>query len=216
MRPLTAMERDALSEVCNIGVSQAAKQLSLLLNDEVVITVPEVQLADINKLPEVLGLENDEKISCVRQMLSGELSGSALLLFHNDESRALVASLVGSIQTLAGVDTSKFEYEAVTEIGNIIISACLCAMSNFLNQDISFTVPTFFESDAGRLCSGISNTNGKEYKTIIVINTEMRAYKRDVGGTLLITFTVPSMDYVTDKLAQLLGGVSDGDAQRVN
>ncbi|MDF1761529.1 MAG: chemotaxis protein CheC [Coxiellaceae bacterium] len=208
MRPLTAMERDALSEVCNIGVSQAAKQLSILLNDEVVITIPKVELADVEKLPELLKIQPDETVSCVKQMLQGDLSGSALLMFHSEESKALVSSLVGSIRTLSGVEAHNFEQEAVTEVGNIIISACLCAISNFLNQDIGFTVPTFFESDARGLAHGVSSDNGQTYNTVIVMNTEMKAYKRDVAGTLLISFTVPSMEYMTDKLAQLLSGAN--------
>ncbi len=216
MRPLTAMERDALGEVCNIGVSQAAKQLSLLLNDEVVITVPEVQMADVRNLHEVLCVDKDEKISCVKQMLAGDLSGSALLMFHNEESKALVSSLVESVKSLSGVEAQEFETEAVTEIGNIIISSCLCAMSNFLKQDMGFTAPTFFESDAEDLSNGIALNNGREYEVVIVINTEMKAYKRDVAGTLLITFTVPSMEYMTDKLAQLLGGISGSEARSVN
>ncbi len=207
MRPLTAIERDALGEVCNIGVSQAAKQLSLLLNDEVVITVPEVKLADANKLPEVLSLQSTDKVSCVKQGLSGELAGSAVLMFHDDESKALLSSLIGNIQVLAGVDTREFEYEAVMEIGNIIISACLSAISNFLHQDISFTVPTFFESEASGLYAGISSDNREKSQTVVVINTNMKAYKRDVSGTLLITFTVPSIEYLTNKLAELVGGV---------
>ncbi|MDF1795066.1 MAG: chemotaxis protein CheC [Coxiellaceae bacterium] len=207
MRPLTAMERDALIEVCNIGVSQAAKQLSILLNDEVVITVPEVQLSDVDGLAKALNVEKDEKVSCVKQQLKGDLAGSALLMFHNDESKALVSSLVGSTQMLGDLSSREFEHEAVMEIGNIIISACFSAIGNFLHQDISFTVPTYFEADAEGLSKGVDVEGDTEYKAVIVIDTTLNAYRREVSGALLISFTVPSMEHVTNKLAELVGGI---------
>lgn len=209
MRALTAMERDALIEVCNIGVSQAAKQLSILLNDEVVINVPDVIVVDLVKLPDVLGLESEEIVTCVKQRLSGELSGSASLLFHNKESRALVSSLIGSVNLLSGIDVREFEHEAVMEIGNIIMSACLSAIGNFLGQDISFNVPTFYEARTVDLCQGLSADAANNSETVIVINTDMRAIKRDVSGLLLITFTVPSLEFVTRKLAELVGGIGE-------
>lgn len=211
MRTLTLMERDALIEVCNVGVSQAAKQLSILLNDEVEISVPSVKVVDLPKLPEALSLTNDEIVSCVRQGLSGDMTGSASLLFHNEESRALVASLVGNVKSVSGIDLSEFEHEAVMEIGNIIMSSCLSAIGNFLGNEVGVNIPTFFQARVIDLCNGIGSEIDVENNTVIVITTKMKATKRNVAGLLLITFTVPSLDFITTKLAQLVGGLEAND-----
>lgn len=197
---LTEAQRDALSEIVNIGISKASKQLSILLKDRIEMNVPVVVVDDYGNLPDILDIRTDDEIVCVHQNATGFLTGRVMLLFHSDESRQLVQALVGAIPPMRGVDMRAFEYEALTEIGNIIVSATIASIADLLTSRIGLTIPVYAEGQFGDVSAEIFGPQTDAGGKILAMKTVMRAARRDITGTLVITF---SFDRLNDLIRSI-------------
>src|SRR5260370_41386203 len=80
VRDLKELQIDALREVANIGAGHAATALSQLTNRRIMISVPQINIARLEEVPELLGNPQDVVAAVLMHML-GDLTGGALLLF---------------------------------------------------------------------------------------------------------------------------------------
>jgi len=88
VRELHALQRDALREVANIGAGHAATALSQLTNRRIMISVPEVNIARLEEVPEILG-KADEVVAAVLMHMMGDLTGRTLVLFPEECAHTL-------------------------------------------------------------------------------------------------------------------------------
>ena len=153
--PLSAAQRDVLTELGNIGISRAARQLSSLLDEPIRITVPSVELCTAGEAIRQLDAHGGEnggdagkELACVYRRMSGDLSGRIALLLPARESHLLFQDLLGRYAPLQTLDMRAYEHEAMTEIGNILISSCVSAMADMLALRIDISVPRYAEASA--------------------------------------------------------------------
>jgi chemotaxis protein CheC len=194
------LERDALTEVFNVGLSRAAKQLSLLLEDSIDIDIPDVRIVGRDDVAEALGIKAIDTVTGVTQRLSGYIHGAALLVFPSEEARTLVKTLIGSVPTLDSEDLRKFEHEAVSEIGNIIISSSVATISDLLSGEIELSVPDYVEDTIGSMIEPHAAGLNEEDIRVIVMRATLRASQREVSGSLVMLL---SLDFVGKLLAGL-------------
>ncbi|MDP2809066.1 MAG: chemotaxis protein CheC [Rhodocyclaceae bacterium] len=198
---LTPAECDATVELANIGISRAARQLSVLLDDEIRIQVPGAALfynpADaIAELSQGAGGD----IACVYQRLSGDLTGRVALLLPSRDGQALFHSLIGQGGApLQGVDLRALEHEAMTEIGNIIISSCISAMADMLRSRITISVPRYAEASIEAL---IEDEAG-EGRAALVLHARLKAVRRDVEGVIVLMFSASVASRVLDAVRRI-------------
>jgi chemotaxis protein CheC len=206
MKSLSVAQQDALVEICNVGVSQAARQLSTLLGDEIIITVPNVLIVSIDEAAKTLNVKDENNITAVSQYLHGDFEGAVSLLFHTEEGKSLIKSLIGSLHVISGVDLRDLEHEALVEIGNIIISSCMSSMANFLGEEISFGVPTFRETEVKQLFTPYEKDHAKEKSmdAALIISTTLQAAKSEVSGALVIAFTMESASHLLHKVDEMV------------
>ncbi len=195
---LTEAQLDALKEIANIGISRAATQLSLLLSDKIVMNVPNARITLLSEASKTLNT-TDEDMAVVYQDLSGELAGRAHLVLNTEESKVLVHALLGNVPTLSGADLLAYEHEAMTEIGNIVISTCISTLGNLLDGEIFLTVPTYSEKSALDMFAG-----GGKAKDVLIMETVLKATNKNVEGMLVLVLTLESATDLLDMLSGLL------------
>jgi len=141
---LSTLEQDALCEVFNIGIGKAAAALNKMVNDEVELNIPNVELVSQKKALEKLKrtVANVTAVA-VTQKFDGDFSGNAVLMFPEDQSLDLVSSLLGD--SVPAENLSDFEQEALLEIGNIILNACFVTVSNELKFRVDIDIPIFVQ-----------------------------------------------------------------------
>ena len=100
---LSDIERDALAEIANIGVSRAATSLRQMVGEEVLLSVPAVNIVSREAASALVEKGGNPKLVAVQQLFSGPFSGRALLIFPQDQSLELVRSIVGDEHTLEDV-----------------------------------------------------------------------------------------------------------------
>src|SRR5947207_7993448 len=93
VRDLKALQIDALREVANIGAGHAATALSQLTNRRIMISVPQINIARLEEVPNLLG-HPQEVVAAVLMHMLGDLTGRTLLLFPESVARRLCDMLL--------------------------------------------------------------------------------------------------------------------------
>lgn len=204
MQLMTPAQHDALSEIANIGASRSAKQLSMLLDDEIYLSVPEVAIVSVSELPGAIGVAVTDDVACVYQDMSGCLTGKARLIFHTHESRLLVQMLVGSVHVLSGINMQLYEHEAMKELGNIIISVCISTMTDMLGKETRLAIPMYCEGVFEEIIEEDSSNAG-----VLVMKTALTAGRRGISGALIVTLSLPDIIDLLKSLDNFLAGCAD-------
>ena len=92
---LSEFELDALTELVNLGVSNAAFSLREMVREEVVLSVPKVTIVTREEAVKNLGEREATRLVGVHQSFEGDINGSALLIFPETKSIELVRAVVG-------------------------------------------------------------------------------------------------------------------------
>src|SRR5947209_5423656 len=132
VRDLKERQIDALREVANIGAGHAATALSQLTNCRIMISVPEINIARLEEVPELIGNPQDVVAAVLMHML-GDLTGRTLLLFPEGVGRKLCDMLLRRpLGTTTVFDT--LEQACLKEAGNILSGAYMNALSAFMGM----------------------------------------------------------------------------------
>ncbi len=199
---LTADQRDALTEVINIAFSRTAAALSDLTGHRVLLDKPVVELYRLSELSAALGGFVKGEVASVHQVFRGPVGGDALLLL-NYEGAVALANLLGDPQDKRN-RLNASDQEVLTEVGNILLNACLGTFGNLLEVHISFTVPRLhLEALTGLLDSLIIDEDSLRYALVVFTNFHLR--ESSVGGYLVVVLGVQSLDRLLQAVEQWSG-----------
>ena len=138
----TEDQRDYLQEICNIGMGQAGKSLSVLFEQYVTLSVPSIEIFSAKNLITTLKrLIPAEQISVVRQgfythVVDPNICGESITIFSNTDVDQL-AQLIDLDEEV----TFEVEQEILLEISNIINGACLSGIAEQISERF-FSTPT--------------------------------------------------------------------------
>jgi chemotaxis protein CheC len=140
VRELKALQLDALREVANIGAGHAATALSQMTNRRIMIAVPEVNVRPLEEVTDLVGAA-DEVIAAVLMHMMGDLTGRTMVLFPESSARTLCDIL---FRRQSGTTTGfgDMEQSGLKEAGNILASAYLNALSDFMGMMLVPSVPS--------------------------------------------------------------------------
>jgi len=191
MKELTTAQQDALVELLNIGFGRAAASLSQLTGHRVVLEVPSVSVHPIAALDGALSMLVSQEIATVHQIFSGPVAGDALLILSHEAAGTLKELLTDEAALPLSVDASA--REILTEVGNILLNACLGSFGNLLQVRVSFSVPRLnLDTLHGVLESLTVDREGLRYA--LVVHAGFRLRDAEVRGVLVIVLSVASLD----------------------
>jgi chemotaxis protein CheC len=188
---LTATQKDALIELINIGFGRAAASLSKLTGHRVQLEVPQVAMCPIEELSDYLRPLLADELATVHQIFSGRVAGDALLVLDQKSASILKELLTNEPAMPLDIDASA--REVVTEIGNILLNACLGTFGNLLRMQVSFSVPHLTLDRLDSLVSSIAiGQQGLRYG--LVVHAAFRLKHSSLTGYLVIVLGVASID----------------------
>ncbi len=188
---LTEQQKDALAEVINIAFSRTAASLSELTGHRVLLDVPNVAIFPIDQLGAALAEFLPAEVATVHQVFTGPVMGDALLLLNYDGAVTLADLLTDEKVSPDSLNTSS--REVLTEVGNILLNACLGMFGNLLQVHVSFSVPRLhLETLDALLRSLVIGSEGLRYA--LVVYTAFRMRDSSVNGYLVIALNVASLD----------------------
>jgi chemotaxis protein CheC len=183
---LTELELDALTELVNLGVSNAATSLSELVREEVVLSVPEVAVVSRDEAIANLREHDAKRLVGIHQDFEGDIRGRALLIFPEARSMELIRALVGA--ELSPDDIMELEQEALAETGNILLNGCLSTMANSLQRNLKISLPEVIHGDGADF---FRDAHADERVLFIYINFAVK--QRDIQGFLAMILDLPSL-----------------------
>ena len=188
---LTGVQEDALIELLNIGFGRAAASLSQLTGHRVLLEVPHVTIHPIDEVSENLERMIRTDVASVHQIFSGPVSGDALLILDQAGASMLKELLTNEPALPLSIDASA--REVLTEIGNILLNACLGTFGNLLKVQVSFSVPQLNLESLGAILETLRvNQEGMTYALVVHAGFKLR--DTEVRGFLVIVLSVASLD----------------------
>jgi chemotaxis protein CheC len=131
LKSLKAIQLDALREVANIGAGHAATALSQMVGETIMISVPTINVMRLEDVPPLVP-ENDEPVAAVLMHMMGDLTGRTLLVFPHHTALRLAELLLH--RAAKSQEFSEMEQSALKEAGNILSSAYMNALSDFMGM----------------------------------------------------------------------------------
>src|SRR6218665_1510325 len=148
MSRLSIIQRDVLCEMFNIGVGQSASALGSMLDDEVLLSVPEIRFITVSEAAEQLG-KKSATMYCIREPFTGPFNGSALLVFPEEKSLDLVRKLIGHV--VPGTELAAIQRDALLEVGNVVLNACISSLAEMIDATLECGVPAVDLGDTRRI-----------------------------------------------------------------
>jgi chemotaxis protein CheC len=207
---LNETQLDALQETGNIGCSHAATAVSQMVNEEVEITVPNIFVQELPQLQQSLrnisGEEN--KLVGVYLELTKEFLGSILFLFPYNS--ALVLSDLVMFQPVGtSTELNEMGQSAITEVGNVVVSAYTNALSSFLDTSIMLSPPHYSEQVPDMFLDEITQAIGKDTSHALVFDTKFKGKKNQFTSYFILLPSPQSLDMLYDRLIASFGKTSD-------
>lgn len=167
---VNAMYMDVLKEIGNIGAGNATTAMAKMINTRIDMEVPKVELMEASKLGGAICPE-DETIVGIFLEVTHDISGSMMFLMRLDSAHYLVNRLMGMDHNESDA-FDEMELSAMKEIGNIIASSYLSALSNLTNMIIMPSVPYISVDMAAAILSVPAIQFGQYGDNALLIETE--------------------------------------------
>lgn len=203
MDSLSELHLDALGEVFNVGAGRAAASLSEIVGDEVKLSVPSVEIKKSSEVDSNLMALTSLKFGVVSQHFSGPFEAQALLLFTESHALEIVRDMMGSQMSIE--ELAEFEQEAMCELGNIILNACLSAMADMLTISLNSSLPDYKIASAEDIFRSLRNSEEQPY--ILVLHIDLSIEKRHSEGHLIFLLSSMSLRSLVKQLEQFLGNI---------
>jgi chemotaxis protein CheC len=188
---LTELQRDAITELINIGFGRAADSLSRLTGYRVLLDVPSVSIHPMDRLQEALAGMMHGEVATVHQVFTGPVAGDAFMAL-DETAAALLKDLLTSEPALPlRIDAST--QEVVTEIGNVLLNACLGTFGNLLKVHVSFSVPRLTVDTLAQVLQSVT-VEHHELRYALVVHAGLRLRSDTVRSYLIIVLSVASLD----------------------
>lgn len=183
------LERDALTELVNIGVSRAASGLRQMVGRQVILSVPSVEVVSRVAASALIRERETGPLVAIRQDFHGAFEGQALLIFPEQNSMELVRSVTAG--HVGAAELADLEDEALSETGNIVLNSCLATMANMLERPLEMSLPKVIRG-AGPSLFALGGATEEGVVLFLYINFAVS--DRDIRGYIAMLMDLPSLD----------------------
>lgn len=195
---LSELQLDALGETFNIALGEAASVFSQIVSEEVLLSVPWVALMPRDKVSVAVDIGQDGKRLCgVMQRFSAEqvFEADTLLVFSEEGGLEVVRRLLNESTPVSHI--TELEQDALAEVGNIIINACMGSIANLLGREIPGSLPRVLLADAYSL---LAHGQGE---SVLVAKIGMKLESTQIEGFVLFMMDLESIKHFVDKVGDV-------------
>ncbi|MBF0295076.1 MAG: hypothetical protein HQL96_07780 [Magnetococcales bacterium] len=215
---LTEMEEDALKEFFNMGLGMAAASLSQMVNNEVLLSLPQLKVVPYDEATRMLVAKEEEQLVAIRQNFTGELTGTALLIFPGAESLELVRTLLNEQMPLEVL--MELEQETLLDVGNVVLNAFLESFTQMMSIQFEFDAAEFLKGSGAFLLDiashlaaqrlAMQEEANEENERAFVLMMDFKTHDEEdaqhtLSGFVVLLFSQPSMEILKRELKTILG-----------
>lgn len=198
---LDAMHVDVLTELGNIGTGNAATSLAAFMGKEIEINVPHVRILGFNEVADYVGGPENIVMGMLIKV-DGDINGMILYIFDNDFVTN-VMDIFFSKEFSSFNELNEMEKSALCEIGNIMASSYVNALSSMTGLFINISTPSLCIDMAGAILSVPSIEFARVGNKVLFIDDSFGFgdTEKKVKSNMIL---VPEMDSL-NKLFEKLG-----------
>ncbi|HYD85331.1 MAG TPA: chemotaxis protein CheC, partial [Opitutus sp.] len=157
-----------------------------------------VTMHEIDAIAPMLEKVINVDVASVNQVFHGPISGNALLML--DERAAMVLSRLLTDDRTGSTDFDSSAREIITEVGNILLNACLGVFGNLLHVHVTFSVPQLHVESVTRVLRAVAEQGTEQMRYGLMIHTRFFVRAGDVTGYLVIILGITSLDRLLAEL----------------
>lgn len=187
---------DVLKEIGNIGSGNAVTALANLLSKKIYMSVPKVRIIDFKDIATILGGE-EELIVGIYLNLKEDIEGN--IMFTIDIISAI--NLLKMLLDREVEELDEISISALSEVGNILSSSYVNALSALTGMKIAVSVPSLAIDMAGAILSVPAIQFGLISDKVLFIETVFEEGDNQVKGNLFLLPNIESFE----KILSLLG-----------
>jgi chemotaxis protein CheC len=194
---LTELENDALVEIFNIGVGQAASSMSAIVNEAVRMSVPSISFMNRAAAARLLGSRESasDRICGISQHYEGAFETEAILMFPEDKSLEIVRLMVGESVPLK--ELTEMEQEAMCEIGNIILNSCVGTLANIFQHELHGSLPAYHVGTS----DDILTASGSQADTVVLmLHIDFVLEKHQIHGYVAFILDISALHDLKDQI----------------
>ncbi|MBE5978930.1 MAG: chemotaxis protein CheC [Paenibacillaceae bacterium] len=194
---------DLIREIGSIGTGNAATALSSMLNKTVRMTLPDVQILGYNEAIKFLG-DPEEIVAAILVKMTGEINGLMLFILKMDFINEVLSSVMQQ-EIEDYYQLNVLETSALEEIGNIIISSYVNAMSTLSEVTINLSVPDIAVNMLGGILSVPMVEFGYQTDKMMMISGQFVIGGKVLHSDLLMMPDIMSLNFLMEKLGIVNG-----------
>lgn len=190
---------DAYREMVNVAMGRAGEGLARVLGEFVDLPIPNVNIIENNELHMAIAeINHNESVSAVSKgFVSAGINGEALVIFNDTDFDNIIELL-----NYGGVSTpGQLQLEALMDVSNIMIGACLNALSDQLNVSFSHTSPILLGRN--REMDSLLSPQVGRWNKIMAIEIAYAIKSKNIHFDLLLLFPGESMERIYTRLVDV-------------
>ncbi|WP_313187275.1 chemotaxis protein CheC [Lacrimispora sp.] len=200
---MSGLGLDLIREIGSIGTGNSATALSSMLGKTVRMTLPDVQILDYNDAISFLG-DPEEIVAAILVKMSGEINGLMLFVLKLDFINQVLSSLMQE-EIEDYYQLNVLETSALEEVGNIIISSYVNAISSLSDVSISLSVPDTAINMLGGILSVPMVEFGYQTDKMMMISGQFIIGGKVLHSDLLMMPEIQSLNFLMEKLGIING-----------
>ncbi|MCF4113969.1 MULTISPECIES: chemotaxis protein CheC [Dethiosulfovibrio] len=197
---------DAIREVVNIGAGNAATALSDMLAQPVDMGVPRVELVSIYEVSEHFGPPED-LVAAVYTHAEGAFPCNLIFIQDEEAAQGMVDAMFVSRMDTDGRDfPQEMRDSALSELGNIILSSFLNAVSRMIGSDsLSISVPGVAHDMLGAILEFVASIFAQSGELALLVNTTLKLEQEgaDIKGNIMMVPDPGALEILLSKLGVL-------------
>lgn len=129
--------------------------------------------------------------------------GDAMLLFTEERVMEIVRDMMGS--QLSIEELAEFEQEAMCELGNIILNACMSSMADMLNITLNSSLPTYTVNSSEIIMQGITATATQPL--MLALHVDLTIERRYSAGNIVFLLSSSSLQELLEQIDHFVSGI---------
>ena len=196
---------DALTELANMAVNQAAGKLSELTGRPVRLTIPNIRMLSLAELECFLLQDVGPTAPCINQQIKGGFSGDTLLIYPGDSATKLASILLDEKKDMTTLST--MERSALIEGGNVLINAFMGMVAEVLALPMDFSIPQMFQSSneivrnvLHKAEAGQAYPEDLDRMVALMLDNEMAIEDTDISGHIALLMDVQTAKTLIERM----------------
>lgn len=207
---LTEIQNDALKELLNISIGQAAHTFSQLVHHRIELSIPCIRLIPLtreaSKYPQLFSTAHPSQILTSTIQFGEKLQGKAILLFPLEKTRLLIDLFLQEEEGISSQSKpfhlSEMDYDALKEIGNLLLNAIMGGLGNLLGIKLLYHPP---QVEKMLLQVFWDTIIPDEEIYLLILYSSFNLRDHNIEGTIVVQISMQTISFFLSRIDAYVG-----------